>query len=98
MDTAAIGPASVEMEALTAAAVAALTVYDMVREVDPSAAIRGMKVLSRSGGDAEGWQRPAEAGPSEAARAPRGARVAGRISSSPSRGSGGRFPPRKYGS
>ena len=98
VDTAAIGPASVEMEALTAAAVAALTVYDMVREVDPSAAIRGIKVLSRSGGDTEGWQRPAEAAPSEAPRAPRGARVAGRISSSSPRGSGGRFPPRKYGS
>jgi cyclic pyranopterin phosphate synthase len=98
VDTAAIGPASVEMEALTAAAVAALTVYDMVREVDPSAAIRGIKVLSRSGGDTEGWQRPAEAAPSEAPRAPRGARVASRISSSSPRGSGGRFPPRKYGS
>ncbi len=50
VETAAIGPGGVEMEALTAAAVAALTVYDMVRDVDPSAAVRGIKLLSRSGG------------------------------------------------
>ena len=98
VETAAIGPSSVEMEALTAAAVAALTIYDMVRDVDPLAAIRGIKVVSRSGGDAEAWQRSAEAIPVEPARAPRGARVAGRISSPPPRGPGGRFPPRKYGS
>jgi cyclic pyranopterin phosphate synthase len=96
VETAAIGPGGVEMEALTAAAVAALTVYDMVRDVDPSAAVRGIKLLSRSGGEADAWQRAPEAGPGPAARFPRGARVAGRISSPP-RGSGGRIPPRRYG-
>ena len=95
VETAAIGPGSVEMEALTAAAVAALTVYDMVRDVDPSAAVRGMKVLSRSGPEADAWQRAPEAG--QPARAPRGARVAGRIAGPPPRGSAGRLPPRKYG-
>ena len=94
VDTATIGPAGVEMEALTAAAVAALTVYDMVRDIDPSAAIRGIKVVSRSGGEADYWQRPPEANAGPYPRAPRGARVAGRISN-PSRG-GGRVPPRKY--
>jgi cyclic pyranopterin phosphate synthase len=96
VETAAIGPGGVEMEALTAAAVAALTVYDMVRDVDPSVAVRGIKVLSRSGAEADGWQRAPE--PGQAPRARRGARVAGRISSPPPRGSGGRVPPRRYGS
>lgn len=98
VETAAIGPRGVEMEALTAAAVAALTVYDMVRDVDPSAAVRGIKVLSRSGGEADAWQRTPDATPGQTARAPRGARVAGRISTPPPRGSGGRIPPRRYGS
>jgi cyclic pyranopterin phosphate synthase len=97
VETAAIGPGSVEMEALTAAAVAALTVYDMVRDLDPSAAVLGIKLLSRSGGESDTWQRTPEAGPSQGARVPRGARVAGRISSPPPRGSGGRIPPRRYG-
>lgn len=97
VETAAIGPGGVEMEALTAAAVAALTVYDMVRDVDPAAAVRGFKLLSRSSGEADAWQRPPDAGPVQAARTPRGARAAGRISSPPPRGSGGRVPPRKYG-
>ena len=98
VETAAIGPASVDMEALTAAAVAALTVYDMVREVDPSAAVRGIKLVSRSGGESDSWQRAPETGAGQSAGPPRGARVAGRISSSPGRGAAGRIPPRRYGS
>lgn len=81
-ETATIGPNGVEMEALTAAAVAALTVYDMVRDVDESVVIRSVKLVSRSGGDDE-WRRPeSEAAP---ASAPRGVRGAGRIAPSPNR-------------
>src|SRR5262245_30395783 len=44
------GPTGVEMEALTAASVAALTVYDMVKAVDRSAVIESIRLLSKSGG------------------------------------------------
>jgi cyclic pyranopterin phosphate synthase len=45
--TAATG---VEMEALTAAAVAALTLYDMVKAVEPGAAIREVRLTEKHGG------------------------------------------------
>jgi len=99
VETATIGTSGVEMEALTAAAVAALTVYDMVREMDRSAAIGGVKLVSRSGADGDVWQRSEETVSGPRPRAPRGARVAGRIASGPPRGSfGGHVPPRKHGS
>jgi len=44
------GPTGVEMEALTAAALAALTVYDMVKAVDKSAVIETIRLLTKSGG------------------------------------------------
>jgi cyclic pyranopterin phosphate synthase len=44
------GPTGVEMEALTAASVAALTVYDMVKAVDRAAVIEGVKLVAKSGG------------------------------------------------
>jgi cyclic pyranopterin phosphate synthase len=44
------GPTGVEMEALTAASVAALTVYDMIKAVEKSAEIGGIKLLSKDGG------------------------------------------------
>jgi cyclic pyranopterin monophosphate synthase len=40
----------VEMEALTAASVAALTIYDMVKAVDKSMVIGGIRLLSKKGG------------------------------------------------
>jgi cyclic pyranopterin monophosphate synthase len=51
----------VEMEALTAASVAALTVYDMVKAVDRGAEIRHVRLLEKSGGKSGEWHRPAEA-------------------------------------
>jgi hypothetical protein len=45
-----IGPTGVEMEALTAASVAALTIYDMVKAVDRSAHIESVRLVSKSGG------------------------------------------------
>lgn len=47
----------VEMEALTAVAVAGLTLHDMVKAVDPEAAMDGVKVLSKEGGKTGFWQR-----------------------------------------
>jgi cyclic pyranopterin monophosphate synthase len=44
------GPTGVEMEALTAAAVAGLTIYDMCKAVDRSIEIGGLRLLEKSGG------------------------------------------------
>jgi cyclic pyranopterin monophosphate synthase len=44
------GQTGVEMEALTAVSVAALTVYDMVKAVDRAMRIEGIRVLTKSGG------------------------------------------------
>jgi cyclic pyranopterin monophosphate synthase len=44
------GQTGVEMEALTAASVAALTVYDMCKAVDRSMRIEGLRVTHKSGG------------------------------------------------
>jgi cyclic pyranopterin phosphate synthase len=47
----------VEMEALTAVSVAALTVVDMVKAVDKGAVITDVRVESKSGGRSGSWQR-----------------------------------------
>ena len=47
----------VEMEALTAVSVAALTVIDMVKALDPSASICDIQIDSKSGGKNGDWQR-----------------------------------------
>jgi len=44
------GPTGVEMEALTAAAVAALALYDMVKAVEKGATIDRIRLLEKSGG------------------------------------------------
>lgn len=44
------GPTGVEMEALTGAAVAALTVYDMCKAIDHGIEITALKLLRKSGG------------------------------------------------
>jgi cyclic pyranopterin phosphate synthase len=49
----------VEMEAMTAASVAALTVYDMVKSVDRFVTIAGVRLLEKSGGKSGDWKRPA---------------------------------------
>ena len=51
------GVTGVEMEALTAASVAALTVYDMIKAVDRSARVTDIEVLSKSGGASGDWSR-----------------------------------------
>jgi len=47
----------VEMEAMTAAAVAALTVYDMVKGLDKGVAIEQVVLLAKSGGHSGPWRR-----------------------------------------
>jgi cyclic pyranopterin phosphate synthase len=65
----------VEMEALTAASVAALTIYDMVKGVDRGAEIHFVRLLEKSGGKSGEWHRPPDAGdePSRA-KPPKGVR------------------------
>jgi cyclic pyranopterin monophosphate synthase len=52
----------VEMEALTAVAVAALTVYDMVKAVDRSMEIGSIRLLEKSGGRSGTWRSTDRAG------------------------------------
>jgi cyclic pyranopterin monophosphate synthase len=47
----------VEMEALTAVSVAALTLYDMIKAVDPAARIDDIRVLRKDGGRGGTWAR-----------------------------------------
>jgi len=51
------GPTGVEMEALTAAAVAALTVYDMTKALDKSIVIRQIQLDTKSGGKSGDFSR-----------------------------------------
>jgi cyclic pyranopterin phosphate synthase len=51
------GKTGVEMEALTAASVAALTVYDMIKGVDRGAVITDIRVLAKDGGRTGAWSR-----------------------------------------
>ena len=48
----------VEMEALTAVSVAALTVVDMVKAVDKAAVISDIRVETKTGGKSGDWRRP----------------------------------------
>ena len=50
------GKTGVEMEALTAASVAALTIYDMCKAVDKDMIIEGVRVLEKSGGKSGHYQ------------------------------------------
>jgi len=51
------GPTGVEMEALTAASVAALTIYDMTKALDKSIVIRAIQLESKSGGKSGDYHR-----------------------------------------
>ena len=51
------GVTGVEMEALTAVAVACLTLFDMLKAIDRSMTIGGIEVASKSGGESGDWQR-----------------------------------------
>ncbi len=51
------GPTGVEMEALTAASVAALTVYDMIKALDKGIEIQDVYLLEKTGGKSGDWRR-----------------------------------------
>jgi cyclic pyranopterin phosphate synthase len=85
-EAATTGPTGVEMEALTAASVAALTVYDMVKSAERGVEIRFVRLVSKSGGRSGEWHRDVDRdGGSPAPRPARrpGERVAGRIRKKP---------------
>jgi cyclic pyranopterin phosphate synthase len=56
--TRATGRTGVEMEALTAAAVGCLTVYDMVKAADRGAEVVMVRLIEKSGGRRGTWRRP----------------------------------------
>jgi cyclic pyranopterin phosphate synthase len=58
----AVDRTGVEMEAMVAASVAALTVYDMIKSADRWATIDAVRLESKSGGKSGGVQRPPERG------------------------------------
>jgi cyclic pyranopterin phosphate synthase len=53
------GRTGVEMEALVAAGVAALTVYDMCKALEKGIVIEGLRLLSKTGGKSGDWTVPA---------------------------------------
>ncbi len=50
------GQTGVEMEAMTAASVTLLTIYDMAKAVDKEMVISGIRLLSKSGGKSGDWR------------------------------------------
>ena len=52
------GPTGVEMEALTAASVACLTLFDMLKAIDRTMIIGELRVLSKTGGKSGDWAAP----------------------------------------
>ncbi len=54
-----LGPTGVEMEALTAVAVACLTIYDMAKAIDRGMSVEGLRLLEKRGGKSGEW-RPKE--------------------------------------
>jgi cyclic pyranopterin phosphate synthase len=57
---ATVGPTGVEMEALTAASVAALTVYDMTKALDKGIVIREVRLEAKTGGKSGDFARTAK--------------------------------------
>ncbi len=92
-EAATTGQTGVEMEAMTAASVAALTVYDMVKGVERGVTISAVRLIAKSGGKSGDWVRHDPPGSGSGADGPAtpayqpGARAAGRIAKPP-RGGG----------
>lgn len=58
----------IEMEALTAVAIAGLTLHDMIKAVDPSAVLDDIRLISKSGGKRGSWTRAGAEAPEAPAR------------------------------
>lgn len=52
-----VGPTGVELEALVAASIAALTIYDMTKAVDKGIVIESVELLEKTGGKSGRWTR-----------------------------------------
>ncbi len=78
-EAATTAPTGVEMEAMTAASIAALTVYDMVKGVEKGVEVRSLRLVSKTGGKSGEWHRPAPAEPPSRPRPRPGDRMAGRV-------------------
>ncbi len=59
-EAALTGKTGVEMEALTAASVAALTVYDMCKAISKAMEIRSVRLIEKTGGKSGAWRRAKE--------------------------------------
>jgi cyclic pyranopterin phosphate synthase len=77
-EAATTGQTGVEMEAMTAASVAALTVYDMVKGVERGVTIGSVRLISKSGGKSGEWIRQERDEVGATGRRP-GDRAAGRL-------------------
>lgn len=49
------GKTGVEMEAMTAASIALLTIYDMAKSIDKSMVIEGVRLMAKTGGKSGNW-------------------------------------------
>ena len=78
-EAATTGQTGVEMEAMTAASVAALTVYDMVKGVERGVEIRQIHLVSKTGGKSGSWLRSPGPVDDRPIRPRPGGRVAGRV-------------------
>jgi cyclic pyranopterin phosphate synthase len=78
-EAATTGQTGVEMEAMTAASVAALTIYDMVKGVERGVEIRGIHLVSKTGGKSGTWYRSPGPVDDRPVRSRPGGRVAGRV-------------------
>lgn len=52
------GKTGVEMEAMTAASIALLTIYDMAKALDKGMVIEGVRLLEKTGGKSGDWRAP----------------------------------------
>jgi cyclic pyranopterin monophosphate synthase len=68
----AVGQTGVEMEALVAAAAAALTIYDMTKALDKSIEIQDLYLLEKTGGKSGDFRRPVGRASRPARSRPRG--------------------------
>ena len=51
-----VGPTGVEMEALTAVAIACLTIYDMAKAIDRGMSVEGVRLIEKRGGRSGEWR------------------------------------------
>jgi cyclic pyranopterin phosphate synthase len=98
-EAATVGPTGVEMEALVAASVAALTVYDMVKGVEKGVEIRHVRLVSKVGGKSGEWRREDSDLPQAPPAPPAGVPMSGFVPTAPpvARPKGVRGPARAGG-